>query len=759
MEEEGCANDDHIEICTSKLSGSKKKKKRKKRLWINLTNCKYESVRRAARRYGLREVGEGEDWSLFWTDLSVSLDRVMEMKRYQKINHFPGMNEICRKDLLARNLNRMLKLFPKDYSIFPRTWCLPADYSDFLAYARAKKHKTYICKPESGCQGRGIFLTKSNKDIRPGEHMICQVYISKPFLIDGFKFDLRIYVLVTSCDPFRIFVYNEGLARFCTNQYSEPTHNTMDDVCMHLTNYAINKHSENFVHDDDQGSKRTLSAFNKCLESMRYDPQKVWADIDDVIIKTLISAYPVLNHNYHTCFPTHTAGNACFEILGFDVLLDHRLKPWLLEVNHSPSFTTDSKLDHEVKDSLLYDTLVLINLGTCDRKKITEEEKRRVKERLQQNRSREARNEELRQAEAVRMEQMQKYEANHLGGFRPIYPTAGEDKYEKYFQQSSSLFQETVASKAREDCSRQQLQELRLKQEQKERKHKGKQKDLQGESAGERAKSRRGQTYHMHTKPHSELESMPLPTSTGGTSLYLELSKEEEAEELERVNALLQRKNLLRDLGVVDQVYKLLHSIHSQPGPTKVLHKQGNVSLPKPRESISQLGSLTDLWRHKLPCTVRQRIVPPGDKPCQQYLHSRLMQHCTPLTILDWRPPRPVLSEPTSFQHIDLETKASDVEWQKLPDPRRAASAHRVARTITSPGSIRSCFGESRNQAPIMTMQQLGSRQLCSSPMSSDHKALQNLFVVSTSAPLVPRPGHSYTFHKGHFKNFQQGQR
>lgn len=63
----------------------------------------------------------------------------------------------------------------------------------------------------------------------------------------------------------------------------------------------------------------------------------------------------------------------------------------LVKVNHSPSFTTDSQLDREVKDSLLYDTLVLINLGACDRKKIMEEEKRKVKERLQQNRSRESR--------------------------------------------------------------------------------------------------------------------------------------------------------------------------------------------------------------------------------------------------------------------------------------------------------------------------------------------------------------------------------
>nr|XP_019962123.1 PREDICTED: tubulin polyglutamylase ttll6-like [Paralichthys olivaceus] len=222
---EGEEGESQSEACTRiRPSAIKKRRKGKKRLWINLTNCKYESVRRAARRYGLREAAEGEDWTLFWTDCSVSLHRVKDMKRYQKINHFPGMNEICRKDLLARNMNHMLKLFPKDYNIFPQTWCLPADYSDFQAYTRAKKHKTYICKPDTGCQGKGIFITRSSKDVPAGEHMICQVYISRPFIIDRFKFDLRIYVLVTSCDPFSVFMFKEGLARFCTTQYNEPTH-------------------------------------------------------------------------------------------------------------------------------------------------------------------------------------------------------------------------------------------------------------------------------------------------------------------------------------------------------------------------------------------------------------------------------------------------------------------------------------------------------------------------------------------------------
>lgn len=155
-------------------------------------------------------------------------------------------------------------------------------------------------------------------------------------------------------------------------------------------------------------------------------------------------------------------------------------------MNHSPSFTTDSQLDREVKDALLYDTLVLINLGACDRRKITKEERRRVKDRLQQNRSREARcgrgvsfffqgyifiasmhcptdcscvlfttrSEELRQFQAATVEQMERYEAKHLGGFKRIYPRDGGEKYDKYFTHSSSLFQETAASKAREECAR-----------------------------------------------------------------------------------------------------------------------------------------------------------------------------------------------------------------------------------------------------------------------------------------------------------------
>ncbi|KAJ8797858.1 hypothetical protein J1605_017060 [Eschrichtius robustus] len=401
------------------------------------------------------------------------------------------MTEICHKDLLARNLNCMQKLYPTECNIFPCTWCLPADYGDFQSYVRQRKTRTYICKPDRGCQGRGIFITRNPWEIKPGEHMICQQYISKPFLIDGFKFDMRIYVLITSCDPLRTFMYEEGLARFATMPYVEPSHSNL-----HLANYAVNKHNENFVRNDAVGSKRKPSTLNAWLQEHSYDPRELWGDTEDIIIKAIISAHSVLHHSYRTCLPQYLSGGtcACFEILGFDILLDHKLKPWLLEVNHSPSFTTDSHLDQEVKDALLCDAMTLVNLRGCDKRKVIEEDKRRVKKQLFQQ-----------QLEEIRLEQEQ---------------------------------QETSGNKRRKENKDQN----------------------QGESGREKSQSRarlRGLSTHLaYRNRNREKELLPVHLDT------MQPQEIVEEEELERMKALLQRENLIRSLGIVEQITRMLYPSH-----------------------------------------------------------------------------------------------------------------------------------------------------------------------------------------------------
>ena len=77
------------------------------------------------------------NWDLYWTDLSVSEARVSKMKPFQRINHFPGMMEICRKAALSRNLKRMQTRCPAQYSFAPTTWDYPKELDAFRRYSRA----------------------------------------------------------------------------------------------------------------------------------------------------------------------------------------------------------------------------------------------------------------------------------------------------------------------------------------------------------------------------------------------------------------------------------------------------------------------------------------------------------------------------------------------------------------------------------------------------------------------------------------------
>ena len=124
---------------------------------------------------------------------------------------------------------------------------------------------------------------KSKKDILVSE------YIANPHLINNFKYDLRVYVLVTSYDPLKIYMFNDGLARFATYEYNTNAKDIKKRF-IHLTNFAVNKHSKKFVKNskaeqDGQGSKWSLTALKAYYESVGINSQKVQIDDNLVILR------------------------------------------------------------------------------------------------------------------------------------------------------------------------------------------------------------------------------------------------------------------------------------------------------------------------------------------------------------------------------------------------------------------------------------------------------------------------------------------
>lgn len=233
-----------------------------------------------------------------------------------------------------------------------------------------------ICKPDHEAQGRGIYLTHDIDSINLSEPSVVQEYLNTPFLVDGLKFDMRLYVLVMSSDPLKIFLHEEGLVRFATQHYEpisiKSDSSLMKNMFIHLTNYALNKENSNFKQassiNDESGHKRSVTSLLNKLRNNKKDVDSIWADIKDIIVKTMLSIQRELSHSYRLNQPADLENHMAFELLGFDIILDSNLKPMLLEVNHAPSFKTDSPLDYEIKKSLFVDMFPMLGLSV-DKKK------------------------------------------------------------------------------------------------------------------------------------------------------------------------------------------------------------------------------------------------------------------------------------------------------------------------------------------------------------------------------------------------------
>eukprot|EP00755_Sulcionema_specki_P008474 Sspe_Gene.41051::Locus_19845_Transcript_1_1_Confidence_1.000_Length_2310::g.41051::m.41051/K16599/TTLL1; tubulin polyglutamylase TTLL1 len=320
-----------------------------------------------------------DDWNLLWANVWVvkqlfSPDYPLRLTDTQIVNHFPNHFELTRKDCMVKNVKRYKKDNDKNPAIYtsdgetiqdflPLTYSLPSDYALFVEEYK-KTNSLWIVKPANRAQGKGIFIVTKLGQITKWakqkwlqndgtssaskDQYIISKYIEDPLLVGNKKFDLRLYVLVTSYRPLRAYLHKEGFARFCTVPYNTDV-SDLDNLFIHLTNVAVQRQGEEY--NEKHGGKWNVNNLQLYLESTlgKEKCDKLFASIRFVIIQSLKSCQHVISN-----------ARPCFELYGYDLLVDSSYKPWLIEVNASPSLSYTTNQDRILKCDIISDTLDIV---------------------------------------------------------------------------------------------------------------------------------------------------------------------------------------------------------------------------------------------------------------------------------------------------------------------------------------------------------------------------------------------------------------
>lgn len=345
-------------------------------MWI------FFSVDNVLRRLGLEKIEINVnmhemvhmDWDLLWTydyqnEIPINFKK---LKYNQKINHIPGNFVLCMKENLAMNTDS--KYIPKAFN----------NSEDILKYAEKHPEARFVQKYWSN---RGVKLKKAAEInfslFAAGNKYFAQLYIENPLLIDGYKFDFGVYVLVTSIDPLRIYYYAKNtLVRMCEKKYNPNNYEDIDsyvisDACL----FPWDVDALSVYYNNSYNYKESMNAY---FRKQGIETDRIWSQVEDCIRSIVLSkehSYIYWVHwlFYLECFDEgfsfqtkkHPFKHSFFELYRFDFILDRDLNLNLIEVNQSPNVNPSAKLhrDQRMFESLLYDSFNLLGFGHYLKKK------------------------------------------------------------------------------------------------------------------------------------------------------------------------------------------------------------------------------------------------------------------------------------------------------------------------------------------------------------------------------------------------------
>lgn len=361
---------------------------------------------------------EGDDngWETCWYTGMPPKSVFAALTSDQTINHIPGNNALTIKSnlyaTLARARERVVARTGEDsaearrMTFFPRVYGMPEDYHALQEAARQRPEAHWIVKPRNSARGKGISMLRDVAAAPLDNASMVQEYVANPHTISGHKYVLRLYVLITSVEPLRVYVYNEGSAKLASAPYS----NDIDDVYAHLTNPDVNATN---TANDSPVVFRSLAQYRQWLREQGHDDEVLFARLREMAALTAIAAREPMRRRLQET-PGDTRG--CYELLGLDCLVDDTLNPWIIECNLSPSLEVcagpddGGDVEEQTKRRLVADMVRLLDLNQRDAGSETDSAD-----------------------PAERLRQQARAEHARAGDYTRVYPNAEAERYLPFF--------------------------------------------------------------------------------------------------------------------------------------------------------------------------------------------------------------------------------------------------------------------------------------------------------------------------------------
>lgn len=302
--------------------------------------------------------------SVLFQHLEPTQSLMTTLKLYNKLEE----NEnICNKKLLFANLKNYYTFIGKQvFEVVPVTFHVKSrndpGFNEFeKTFAQNEGNNIWIIKPgENTNRGKGISVSNSLEEIRAIVNEKCsthtciiQKYIDRPLLINKRKFDIRCFALLTSINSnLQGYFYTEGYIRTSSKEFSIKN---LENKFIHLTNDAIQKYSEDYGKFES-ANKMSYSDLQNYLNA-NYQKQKInferdiLTKIKEIVTDTFVSVSDKIDPEKKL---------HCFELFGYDFMIDEDFKVWLIEANTNPCLETSCAFLSRVIPACIDNTLRLV---------------------------------------------------------------------------------------------------------------------------------------------------------------------------------------------------------------------------------------------------------------------------------------------------------------------------------------------------------------------------------------------------------------